>query len=78
VNQRVSLAHGLSRADQGEEQILGMHAMNRSIHWMLVLRLLLLAGISPSLLASSTSQSERFDTDSDRWHRHWPKVYGTS
>ena len=58
------------------DQILRMGALNRSLQWMLVLRLLLEAGVAPEILAEATAQSDRFAEDSCEWTRHWPKIFG--
>jgi hypothetical protein len=75
VDQRISLAHGIEQGRLGSEQILRMSALNRSLQWMLTLRLLLLATVDPTLLADATGRSQRFSNDSAVWRRHWPLVF---
>jgi len=74
VDQRVSLAHGLS-SQMGRDRMLKMHSLNRSICWMLILRLLLEAGVSPGTLRQATDSHEQFKLDRDEWRRHWPGVF---
>lgn len=77
VDQRISLAHGMEQGRLRTDQILRMSALNRSLQWMLTLRLLLLAAVDPTLLANATQRSQRFYNDSALWRRHWPEVYGS-
>jgi hypothetical protein len=76
VEQRISLAHGMEQGGLGRELILRMSTLNRSVRWMLTLRLLLLAGASPKLLAEATDRSERFNEDIAQCRKHWPRVFG--
>jgi hypothetical protein len=75
VDQRIALAHGMEQGRLGTDQILRMSTLNRSLLWMLILRLLLETGVDPSVLADATAQSERFDEDKAQWSRHWPNVF---
>ena len=75
VEQRISLAHGMGEGRLETEQILRMSTLNRSLHWMLVLRLLLEAGVPPTLLHEATSRSDRFQEDRAQWTHHWPHVF---
>ncbi|WP_245906418.1 ApeA N-terminal domain 1-containing protein [Mycolicibacterium palauense] len=75
VEQRISLAHGLTQRRMPAEQILKMSALNRSVYWMLVFRLLLEAGIPPALLAEKSDEYQRFRNDRDQWRRHLPDVF---
>jgi hypothetical protein len=75
VEQRISLAHGMEQGGIGREQVLRMSTLNQSIRWMLTLRLLLLAGASPILLAEATDRSERFKQDIAQCREHWPGVF---
>jgi hypothetical protein len=76
VNQRIALAHGKQAGGMGDDEIFRMISLNRSIRWMMTLRLLLLAGVNPSVLATATRQSDRFESDRDLWVAQWPKIYG--
>ncbi|ORJ61228.1 hypothetical protein B5M45_13060 [Mycobacterium simiae] len=76
VEQRISLAHGKRAGGMGDDEIFRMISLNRSIRWMLVLRLLLLVGIPPEELTRALGRSRRFINDRDLWRAHWPKVYG--
>jgi hypothetical protein len=76
VNQRISLAHGKRAGGMGDDEIFKVISLNRSIRWMLVLRLLLLVGIQPEELATAVGGSRRFVNDRDLWRAHWPKIYG--
>jgi hypothetical protein len=60
----------------GREQVLRMSTLNQSVRWMLTLRLLLLAGAGPKLLAEATDRSERFNEDIAQCREHWPRVFG--
>lgn len=77
VEQRVSLAHGISSGGDRTESLVKMHALNLSIRWMLLVRLLLLAGVTPELLKAATDQSERFRQEREVWQTHWPTVFGS-
>lgn len=75
VEQRISLAHGMGHGRLEADQALRMSTLNRSLLWMLTLRLLLEAGVHPSVLAEATTNSERFDSDRRLWTVHWPDVF---
>lgn len=75
VDQRISLAHGMEQGRLPTDQIFRMSALNRSLQWMLTLRLFLLAGIDPTLLADAIDKSRRFYNDSALWRRYWPRVF---
>lgn len=75
VNQRVALAHGLETGGMDIESLTRMHALNLSIRWTLLIRLLLLAGVSPEVLLTAAGQSERFSQDADIWRTYWPRVF---
>jgi len=45
------------------DQILRMSALNRSLQWMLTLRLLLEAGIDAAVLKTTTSELDRYRAD---------------
>ncbi|WP_233424816.1 HEPN domain-containing protein [Mycolicibacter heraklionensis] len=75
VEQRIALAHGMESGRLETDQILRMSTLNRSLQWMLALRLLLEAGVPAATLAEATAQSERFGEDKAQWTRHWPRVF---
>lgn len=76
VEQRIALAHGMESGRLEADQILRMSTLNKSLQWMLALRLLLEAGVPPATLAEAAAQSERFVDDRAQWTRHWPRVFG--
>jgi hypothetical protein len=75
VEQRIALAHGMESGRLETDQILRMSTLNRSLRWMLALRLLLEAGVAPAVLADATAQSGRFAEDKAQWARHWPEIF---
>jgi ApeA N-terminal domain 1 len=75
VEQRIALAHGIGHGRLAADQVLRMSTLNRSLLWMLTLRLLLEAGVDPSVLAGATAGSERFESDCGHWTLHWPDVF---
>jgi hypothetical protein len=75
VEQRIALAHGMGHGRLAADQVLRMSTLNRSLLWMLTLRLLLEAGVNPSVLAGATASSERFESDRGQWTLHWPDVF---
>lgn len=75
VNQRIALAHGLGQGPLGSDRVRQMQSLNQSLHWMLMLRLLLEAGVEPSILAEITDDSERFRREYRNWAHSWPKIF---
>ena len=74
ASQRVGLAHGMS---QESDSILKTYSLNRSIWWMLTLRLLLESDIPADVLTAALTSSERFENDRSLWRKHWPKIWGS-
>ncbi|USI93014.1 HEPN domain-containing protein [Rhodococcus pyridinivorans] len=72
VDQRISLAHGMSLKS---DAFLKMDSLNRSIRWMLTLRLLLESGVPADVLAPAIDRSERFKSDRRYWRKHWPTIW---
>ncbi|KXO99404.1 Uncharacterised protein (plasmid) [Tsukamurella tyrosinosolvens] len=70
--QRVGLAHGLRNDDT---DMATMHAVNRSLRWMLTVRLLLAAGVEPAVLREATEANRRYERDLRNWKRVLPKVF---
>lgn len=77
VEQRVSLAHGINSGGNRTDSLVKMHALNLSIRWMLLVRLLLLTGVTPQLLNAATHASELFGRERDVWQTHWPGVFAS-
>ena len=75
VDQRIALAHGKQAGGISDDEILRTISLNRSLRWMMTLRLLLLAGVDPDVLAAATRQSSRFESDRRLWQAHWPRIY---
>ncbi|MGY1965519.1 ApeA N-terminal domain 1-containing protein [Nocardia gipuzkoensis] len=76
VQQRVSLAHGISGDEpRTPDDLLKMYSLTRSLRWMLTLRLLLAAGVGPDQLHAAVQGSERFASDARQWKRDWPTIY---
>jgi hypothetical protein len=78
VDQRVSLAHGLGSGGMTTEEILRMYSLNRSIRWMILLRLLLEASVSSAAILKAVNGSEQFRRDQEAWGKHWPKVFAST
>jgi hypothetical protein len=57
------------------DQILRMSALNRSLQWMLTLRLLLEAGIDAAVLKTVTSELDRYRADRAQWRKAWPRIF---
>ncbi|MGD1239271.1 HEPN domain-containing protein [Mycobacterium seoulense] len=74
TDQRNALAHGFppegSRIDLTQ-----MHAISRSLRWVLTVYLLLEAGAPAEQLGKSTQANERYERDWRNWRRVWPKVF---
>jgi ApeA N-terminal domain 1 len=74
TDQRNALAHGLpprgSRID-----LTKMHAISRSLRWVLTVYLMLEAGAPAEQLAESTQANERYERDWRNWRRVWPRVF---
>ncbi|MEX3644335.1 HEPN domain-containing protein [Mycolicibacterium porcinum] len=75
VEQRVSLAHGLGTNGLTADLALQMVALNRSIRWMLLIRLLLLAKVPADVLRVATDQSEDFQRDHRLCREQWPRIF---
>jgi hypothetical protein len=75
VDQRVSLAHGIESGGVSIDDLTRMHALNLSIRWSLLIRLLLLAGVQPQALSAAANRSERFRQESLTWRTHWPRLF---
>lgn len=74
TNQRNALAHGLP-PDDSDIDIAKMHAISRSLRWVLTLYLLLEAGAPAEDLAEATQANDRYDLDCRNWRREWPSVF---
>lgn len=72
IKLRTDLAHGKTGDDF---DISATSALNRSLHWMLTLRLLLLADVPTETLSRAIARSSRFHRDSSRWRREVSRVY---
>jgi hypothetical protein len=75
ADQRISLAHGMEQGRLETDQILRMSALNRSLQWMLTLRLLLEAGIDAAVLKTATSELDRYRADRAQWRKAWPRIF---
>jgi hypothetical protein len=75
VDQRVSLAHGIESGGMSIDDLTRMHALNLSIRWSLLIRLLVLAGVQPQALSTATKRSDRFRQESLAWRTHWPRLF---
>ncbi|WP_063038385.1 HEPN domain-containing protein [Nocardia grenadensis] len=76
VDQRVSLAHGISGDEpRTPDDLVKMSSLTTSLRWMLTLRLFLAAGVGADQLHSAVQGSERFASDARRWKRDWPRIY---
>ena len=71
---RNALAHGLPPGGN-DIDLAKMHAISRSLRWVLTLYLLLEAGAPAEQLAESTRANQRYERDWRNWHREWPKVF---
>lgn len=74
ADQRNALAHGLPPKGSGIE-LTKMHAISRSLRWVLTVYLLLEAGAPAEQLAESTRANERYERDWRNWRRVWPNVF---
>lgn len=74
TEQRNALAHGLPPAGN-DIDLVKMHAISRSLRWVLTLYLLLEAGAPAEQLAESTRASQRYERDWRNWRREWPKIF---
>jgi hypothetical protein len=74
TEQRNALAHGLPPSASGID-LAKMHAISRSLRWVLTLYLLLEAGAPADQLAESTQANDRYERDWRNWRREWPKVF---
>lgn len=74
TDQRNALAHGLPPG-RNDIDLAKMHAISRSLRWVLTLYLLLEAGAPAEQLAESTQANQRYERDWRNWRREWPKVF---
>jgi hypothetical protein len=74
TDQRNALAHGLPPGGS-DIDLTKMHAISRSLRWVLTLYLLLEAGAPAEQLAKSTQANDRYERDWRNWRREWPKVF---
>jgi hypothetical protein len=74
TEQRNALAHGLPPEGSGID-LTRMHAISRSLRWVLTAYLLLEAGAPGKRLAESIQADGRYERDWRNWCRVWPKVF---
>lgn len=74
TDQRNTLAHGLPPEGSGID-LTKMHAISRSLRWVLTLYLMLEAGAPAEQLAESTRANQRYERDWRNWRRVWPGVF---
>lgn len=74
TDQRNALAHGLPPPGSGID-LTKMHAISRSLRWVLTVYLLLEAGAPAEQVAESTQANERYERDWRNWRRVWPRVF---
>lgn len=74
TDQRNALAHGFPPG-VNDIDLAKMHAISRSLRWVLTLYLLLEAGAPAEQLAKSTRANQRYERDWRNWCREFPKVF---
>lgn len=74
TSQRVALAHGLASEDN-DDAITQTHALTRSLHWALTIRLLQQAGVPDAELATALDESTAYQRDQRMWTTAWPKIF---
>ncbi|WP_133147316.1 HEPN domain-containing protein [Mycolicibacterium novocastrense] len=74
TDQRNALAHGLPPPGSGID-LTKMHAISRSLRWVLTVYLLLEAGAPAEQVSESTQANERYERDWRNWRRVWPRVF---
>lgn len=74
TSQRVALAHGLA-SDDNDDTITQTHALTRSLHWALTIRLFQQAGLPDAELAAALDESTAYQRDQRMWTATWPKIF---
>lgn len=75
---RNAQAHGLEEIADGNEFILKMASLNKSIRWALRIIFLRQAGISADSMVDALKNHRRYELDRAQWREHLPKVYPMS
>jgi hypothetical protein len=75
TDMRIAGAHGLESQSTGDDGLLGLHALTRSLRWALRIRLLQECGVADADITSALASSAEYSRDRRHWRTQLPIVF---